>query len=148
MLNSLTACGSTLLDTLDHVMDYAKISEPGKVVASRRIKNSNTIRLSSKPLKTTKHKDAAFDFGLATEEVIEAVFAGSSFIPNTTAIIDPPATSSAENSEFFSKRKICFIVLDIDYAADWSFSFPAGSWRRIVMSKFTLAVLQPRIPCH
>lgn len=141
MLNSLTACGSTLLDTINHVMDHAKISEPQKVVASRRIKNSNTIRLSSKPLRSTRSKDPAFDFGLATEEVVEAVFAGSSFIPNATAMLDPPATPSADMPDFFDKRKICYIILDVDFAADWIFSFPAGSWRRIVMSESRLTGL-------
>ncbi|OAL47145.1 hypothetical protein IQ07DRAFT_682628 [Pyrenochaeta sp. DS3sAY3a] len=136
MLNSLTACGTTLLDTINHVMDYAKISEPRKAVASRRLKNSNTIRLSSKPLKITRVQDPAFDFGLATEEVIEAVFAGSSFIPNATAMIDPPVTPSVEIPEFFPKRKACYIILDVDFAEDWIFSFPAGSWRRIVMNLF------------
>lgn len=56
MLNSLHSCGQTLLDTINQVMDYAKSNEAGKTVSSRRLKNSNTIRLSSKPLKTRRVK--------------------------------------------------------------------------------------------
>lgn len=56
MLNSLHSCGQTLLDTINQVMDYAKSNEAGKTVSSRRLKNSHTIRLSSKPLKTRKTK--------------------------------------------------------------------------------------------
>jgi len=56
MINSLHSCGQTLLDTINQVMDYAKSNEAGKTVSSRKLKNSNTIRLSSKPLKTRKIK--------------------------------------------------------------------------------------------
>jgi hypothetical protein len=76
MLNSLNACGQTLLDTINHVMDYAKISEGKKNVSSKSVKSSHTVRLSSKPLKTRRSKAGAFDLGIATEEVIEAVFSG------------------------------------------------------------------------
>lgn len=56
MLNSLHSCGQTLLDTINQVMDYAKGNETGKTVSSRKLKSTNTIRLSSKPLKTRKIK--------------------------------------------------------------------------------------------
>lgn len=60
MLNSLHSCGQTLLDTINQVMDYAKSNESGKTVSSRKLKNTNTIRLSSKPLKTRKIKQVGY----------------------------------------------------------------------------------------
>lgn len=56
MLNSLSSCGQTLLDTINQVMDFSKTNESNKTVSSRRLKSSNTLRLSSKPLKTRKIK--------------------------------------------------------------------------------------------
>ena len=87
MMNSLHACGTTLLDTINHLMDYAKISEEKKIVSSKKLKNENTIRLSSKPLKSRRRKVSAFDLGIATEEVVEAVLSGSSYIPATSRLM-------------------------------------------------------------
>ncbi|CAO2658632.1 Nn.00g063550.m01.CDS01 [Neocucurbitaria sp. VM-36] len=140
MLNAMNACGQTLLDTIDHVMDYAKISETRRNVSSIRLKDANTIRLSSKPLKSQRNKDPAFDVSIATEEVVEAVFSGSSYTPVTAAPneieVDTPSSPSSESTNTSGKRKTCFIVFDMAAEEDWIYSFPVGSWRRIVMNIF------------
>lgn len=126
------------------VMDYAKISESPKGVSSKKLKNTNTVRLSSKPLKTRRSKSGAFDMAIATEEVVEAVFSGSSYVPVSDARIDASASGSDARSETGSeapaKRKMCYIVLDVAQEEDWIYSFPIGSWRRIVMNLFGNAV--------
>lgn len=147
MLNSLNSCGQTLLDTINHVMDHSKMSETTKNVSSKRLKNTKTVRLSSKPLKTRRSlQDPAFDMGIATEDVIEAVFAGSSFLPimnskqapllpsNSTT---PMSTPSSEVSDPAMKRKTCYIILDIAHEQDWTYCFPVGSWKRTVMKYVT-----------
>ncbi|CAN9334894.1 unnamed protein product [Alternaria alternata] len=119
MMNSLHACGSTLLDTINHVMDYAKISDAKKSVSSKRLKNANTIRLSSKPLKNRRRKDPAFDLTIATEEVVEAVFSGSSYIPVTSKLVEAPSSPTDEYAIPFPQRKARFIILDMAYDDDW-----------------------------
>jgi hypothetical protein len=142
MLNSLNSCGQTLLDTINHVMDHSKMSEGTKNVSTRRLKNTKTVRLSSKPLKTRKTaRDPAFDLGIATEEVVEAVFAGSSFLPalnSKNAPLSPTesmTTTSTESGYFdvTTKRKTCYIILDVSHEHDWIYCFPVGSWKRTVM---------------
>ena len=141
MLNSLNSCGQTLLDTINHVMDHSKLSETTRNVSSRRLKDTKTVRLSSKPLKTRRSlRDPAFDLGIATEEVVEAVFAGSSFLPvmsSKNAPVSPTeSTSSSARTEFSdvtTKRKTCYIVLDVAHEQDWTYCFPVGSWKRTVM---------------
>ncbi|KAF1849811.1 uncharacterized protein K460DRAFT_360663 [Cucurbitaria berberidis CBS 394.84] len=136
MLNSLNACGQTLLDTINHVMDYAKISETRRKVSSRRLKDVNTVQLTSKPLKGRRKKDSAFDFSIVTEEVVEAVFSGSSYVPVAPPLMETPSSPSGETSSYFDGRKRCFIVLDMVGEQDWIYNFPVGSWRRIVMNIF------------
>ncbi|CAN9362440.1 unnamed protein product [Alternaria alternata] len=119
MMNSLHACGSTLLDTINHVMDYAKISDAKKSVSSKRLKNANTIRLSSKPLKNRRRKDPAFDLTIATEEVVEAVFSGSSYIPVTSKLVEAPSSPTDEYAVPFPQRKARFIILDMAFDDDW-----------------------------
>ena len=140
MLNSLNACGTTLLDTINHVMDHAKIGESKKGTTSRLLKNANTVRLSSKPIKGRRRKEAAFDFATATEEVIEAVFSGSSYVPVATALVGGSKTHMDTTSASFQRRKICYIVFEMAPEEDWIYCFPVGSWRRIVMNLFGNAI--------
>ena len=143
MLNSLNACGQTLLDTINHVMDYSKISESKRNVSTRKLKNTKTVRLSSKPLKTRKLKDPPFDMCIATEEVVEAVFSGVTFVPlskpsshifdDTSADAFSESAHTMFSEESGPKRKTCYIVLDISPEHDWMYSFPIGSWKRTVM---------------
>ncbi|KAF1974481.1 hypothetical protein BU23DRAFT_94181 [Bimuria novae-zelandiae CBS 107.79] len=145
MLNSLHSCGQTLLDTINQVMDYTKSNEAGKTVSSRKLRNTNTIRLSSKPLKTRKIKENAFDLSTATEEVVEAVFSGSLYVPiigNEEGVSSPSETEhdTRLKAEPSSDRKMCYIVLDIAHESDWVRCFPVGAWKRIVMNLFGNAV--------
>lgn len=120
----------------NHVMDYAQISEAPRNVSSRRLKSTNTVRLSSKPLKSRRSRAGAFDLSIATEEVVEAVFSGSSYAPVSAAITDPNSSPSQPNPNQTSSRKMCYVVLDIAPEDDWIYCFPVGSWRRIVMKIF------------
>ncbi|USP76619.1 uncharacterized protein yc1106_03893 [Curvularia clavata] len=136
MLNSLHGCGITLLDTINQVMDYGKINGSRNIVSSKRIKSENTIRLSSKPVKAGRRKDPAFDIGTATEQVVEAVFSGSSYIPVISKTIEDSASSTHSDLSSVSKRNTRFVILEVADEDDWVFSFPIGSWRRIVMNLF------------
>ncbi|KAF3036936.1 hypothetical protein E8E12_005896 [Didymella heteroderae] len=148
MLNSLNSCGQTLLDTINHLMDHSKMSETTKNVSTRRLKDTKTVRLSSKPLKTRRvSKEPAFDLSLATEEVVEAVFAGSSFLPimsSKNAPLSPTESTTTSTitdlSDFTTKRKTCYIILDVGHEQDWIYCFPVGSWKRTVMNLFGNAV--------
>lgn len=117
-------------------MDYAEISEATRNVSSRRLKSSNTVRLSSKPLKSRRSKAGAFDLGIATEEVVEAVFSGSSYIPVSDALLHVNASPTRSESDRSTDRKVCYIALDVATESDWMYCFPVGSWRRIVMNIF------------
>lgn len=81
MLNSMAACGQTLLDTVENVLDYVKTGETNRSLSSKELKGSKTICVSSKPIKIPKESndvpdDYTCDLALGTEEVVEAMFAG------------------------------------------------------------------------
>ncbi|KAF2867863.1 hypothetical protein BDV95DRAFT_501510 [Massariosphaeria phaeospora] len=147
MLNTMSACGQTLLDTIDHILDYAKINETSRMMSTKRMKTINSVCLSSKPLRNTKSIGlmtaswSAFDLTLAAEEVIEAVYASQSYQAITRP--DNAIQSSAETvlpgndslSGDGTGRKNCFIILDLGNQ-DMSFTLPVGVWRRLIMNIF------------
>ncbi|KAF2108362.1 hypothetical protein BDV96DRAFT_504582 [Lophiotrema nucula] len=146
MLDSMGACGSTLLDTIDHILDHAKSTEAKRNTSTKRLKGQNTIQLSSKRSRVSgpsamSPQGTDIDLGRVTEEVVEAVFSGQSF-QSTQCDREygpmSPAGSSSEHSGV--ARKTCFIVLDVSHGENWQFCLPVGSWRRIVMNIFGNAV--------
>jgi signal transduction histidine kinase len=124
----------------NHVMDYAKISGVTRNVSSRTLLSAHTVRLSSKPPRNRRSRAGAFDLSIATEEVIEAVFSGSSYVPVTGALMDAASSPSPSEPDQTTNRKICYIVLDVASEDDWIYCFPVGSWRRIVMNIFGNAI--------
>jgi signal transduction histidine kinase len=124
----------------NHVMDYAKISGTTRNVSSRTLTSAHTIRLSSKPVRSQRSRAGAFDLSIATEEVIEAVFSGSSYVPVSGTSKDAASSSSLSEPDETTNRKICYIVLDVASENDWIYCFPVGSWRRIVMNIFGNAI--------
>lgn len=86
--------------------------------------------------------------GLATEEVVEAVFSGSLYIPVLSSkerVTTPPtdqefSTILDEELPASSNRKQCYIVLDLAQGEDWVRCFPVGAWKRIVMNLFGNAI--------
>ena len=127
MLNSLHGCGITLLDTINQVMDYSKMSGLRNSISSKRIKSDTTVKLSSKPVRTGRRKDPAFDIGIATEQVVEAVFSGSSYVPVTAKSIEEPTSGTGASPVPLPKRNVCFVILEVAPEDDWMFSFPIGS---------------------
>lgn len=81
MLDSVAMCGKTLLDTIDHVLDFAKVNTftklPLKASSNRRQEPIDlTVRKGSQSLSEPANLFANIDLAMLTEEVVEAVFAG------------------------------------------------------------------------
>ena len=154
-LNSIKRCGITLLETVDHLLNYAGINNLAQTLQSRRrtplrqsdTKFSNENEFSPMPMVWS------VDIAAVTEEVIESVFAGHEFEtfsyspdgPLSDPISPGPiarkldAVTLSERTKpisgemFHNKVKI---VLNIRSAESWRFSTQTGAVRRIVMNLF------------
>jgi len=135
LVHTLATCGHTLLDTIDHLLDFAKINNFTR-------KNTQARTNSSDPhdQKQNFALDVNVDLSVVTEEVLETVFAGHDFIragretdqmPRANKEVDLDAESSLG-------EKNVSIVVDISKAQDshWIFRTQAGAWRRILSNLF------------
>ncbi|QDS74125.1 hypothetical protein FKW77_009900 [Venturia effusa] len=150
MLHSTSICGKTLLDTLNHVMDYAKINEiNGNSKSRTQVLNSNSVRVISRPSRKTQATESSnfvtgFDLSRATEEVVEAVFASQSYRvahsriddDHTSQVMDLGANTSHTTVGDDASRKLVHIIIDMPCMENWTFSMPVGAWRRVLMNLF------------
>ncbi|KAF2636856.1 hypothetical protein P280DRAFT_492817 [Massarina eburnea CBS 473.64] len=146
MLNSLGACGQTLLDTINHVLDYAKITGTHKKMSPRRLVSRRGPSISSKPMKRRRRdhqasQHRAVDLQRITEETVEAVFLGQS--PTIVQVADwddditsetGTSLSEASTNDPPSQRSGRYVILDIANEEDWNYHLSPGSWRRVVMN--------------
>ena len=155
LITSIETCGKTLLDTIDHVLDFAKINSFGHgrsrtgQLKGRRTHRSEEGALSKMTL------TSSFDLCVLVEEVVDAIYAGQTFrrhhagastgpadyddIPNvrteTHKLTDDAGDDQiAQESGKFAGR--LSVILDIDRKADWTVRSQPGALRRIVMNLF------------
>lgn len=158
LISSIQTCGRTLLDTIDHLLDYAKINNLNRTVAERsasRELSSITTDEESDDDHSTLHT-TEFDLALLLEEVVEAVFTGQTFrkarVRGKNAVNE--AASAIEDTRSDESKSIedqvhagsakfsgrVFIIVDISPARSWVMKGQPGALRRIVMNVFGNAI--------
>lgn len=132
LLETVNACGRTLLDTMNQVLDFSKI-----VSMERERRHNKRLRGSlqdSTQLDRLPHLDSSspFDLAILTEEVVEGIYAGHAYGQRKpTSCERAPSQSSARRNDP-AKVKV-----DIDIArSDWVFRAQPGVLRRIIMNVF------------
>ncbi|VUC28961.1 unnamed protein product [Clonostachys rosea] len=138
LVDSISICGKTLLDTLNHVLDYSKINRLGGLQMRRGVRQNKQINLNPDSLESM-NMTAVVDLAVVLEEVVGAISAGHIFklpgtnVPSTSgdlAALLPagPQTPGSEGS--------VSILLDIDHKISWMVRTQPGAIRRIIMNLF------------
>ncbi|KAF4439936.1 hypothetical protein F53441_12437 [Fusarium austroafricanum] len=137
LVNSISTCGKTLLDTLNHVLDFSKINNLGSGQTRKGAKHSKIISLSSDSMESL-NMTASVDLSILVEEVVDAVATGHNFkkLPNKRAsqgdaVMDGPQRIPGPGSEHPVS-----ILLDISPRTSWVVKTQPGALRRIVMNLF------------
>lgn len=148
MVHSIELCGRTLLDVINHVLDFAKINQydsSGRPSGSTHFGNTRQ-RVGPGIPRGLDNFALIYNLGAVTEEVVEAVFASQSYRVahkrmdddfDTTPLEPEPTTSyefEASQTASNAERKLVMVVLDISKSAEAKFKLPAGAWRRILMN--------------
>lgn len=153
LITSISTCGKTLLDTLNHVLDYSKINKLGRAQMRRNNRSNKLVNLASDSTLESMNMTADLDLGILVEEVAEAVTAGHAFkkMPGSEAVsgIRPiNNTSSSVNvlshSEHSAPSNLTTtqmddavaVLLDISPRRSWMVRTQPGALRRIIMNLF------------
>ncbi|KAI7554397.1 hypothetical protein KC331_g574 [Hortaea werneckii] len=124
MTLTITHAGRILLDTVDQILDYSKIS--------------NRPRSSKKLLRGSPSWEAGpggfaetFDLAKLTEEVVESVTSAHRFELNSKDTMRPVSRSAGTAGSQAAARDVAVIV-NIKKRANWWVTLSKGSWTRVI----------------
>ncbi|KAF1940286.1 hypothetical protein EJ02DRAFT_379987 [Clathrospora elynae] len=129
---TIETCGKTLLETINHVLDFAKINNLTRGVSKRQKSRTQSAKHMISPSQAHTNDIMTLindvDMSVLTEDVVESVFAGYTY-----------AKTSAQTYELHtpnSDRPPISIVLDINHSPNYVFRTQPGAWRRVIMNLF------------
>jgi signal transduction histidine kinase len=137
LIETVYSCGRTLLDTLNHLLDYAKINT---LTHSRRSqKGSHEGQSGSSqgqgPGSGVLQEE---DLGVLVQEVVEGLLAGAEYQGRGTN-----SDGNTKNADDDSNGGLTTIV-DIEWQDNWQYNIYAGAWRRVIMNIFGNAMKYTR----
>lgn len=156
LVTSVATCGKTLLDTLNHLLDYSKINRLARTGIKRNARRNRTGDVPPDPALESMNMTAVIDLAILVEEVVDAVSAGNTFDKLPGAIlskVSKSTISASVNTMSLSKQTAAAqaeegpvsVLLDICPRASWMVRTQPGALRRIIMNllgnalKYTLA---------
>lgn len=136
LVETVHSCGRTLLDTLNHLLDYAKINTLTQPRGSGG-EEGKTNRSKAKAAVPGVIQDQ--NLSSLVQEVVEGLIAGREFLDreeNYAPGSRKRDRKSSQMSENGDDRSRLLTVVDIEWQENWHFTVYAGAWRRIVMNLF------------
>jgi hypothetical protein len=128
MALSVALAGRTLLDTVNHILDYSKISN----LTHGQKKDRTRVNASRQKLADIKESDGAslavVDLAQITEEVVESVVSAHRY---SRSFERGDSDKKNQRPASLEKDDISF-VLDIDKRDSWSTAMTPGSWTRVL----------------
>ena len=137
MVDTIERCGRTLLDTIQHVLDFAKINN---FTRSERIRGWG-------PLPGLPTLSVNIDLSLLTEDVIDSMVAGHEFQGNSSPVVSeeangfPPESSRVKerdgatvHNQPGSRKERLEVIMDISWRSNWTFETQSGALRRVLMN--------------
>ncbi|MCJ1420684.1 hypothetical protein MMC32_007043 [Xylographa parallela] len=153
LVHTIESCGRTLLDTINHVLDFSKINSFERNFKRRRTARSTSVSSSRVPqMPQIMNIYAITDVAAVCEEVVEGVYAGqvyqdisssdiSDITPGNRGKTVERGLATGNRSLLGGAgaqfaRKTLDVVLDIE-PGDYTFTTQPGALRRVVMNLVT-----------
>ncbi|KAJ5976431.1 CheY-like superfamily [Penicillium waksmanii] len=139
VLETINACGRTLLDTMNQVLDFSKMMSLER--SKRRFKKGKDP-WKSKPTDDIPQLDTfvPIDVAILTEDVVDSVALGHFHMQRSTTSTNRPAlTSHTSRSNSQSQVEDAPSRSDVDLVVDianndWMYQVQPGSLRRLIMN--------------
>jgi signal transduction histidine kinase/CheY-like chemotaxis protein len=143
LLETVDACGRTLLDTMNQVLDFSKLMSLERKSRRRRRRKALSQDFDSSHL-SAAHLDLykPTDLSVVAEEVVEGVFLGHIYNQRSTASLDLLGTSLVAPEfpeDLHTVKPSVKVIMDIA-PTDWVYHAPPGAMRRIIMNLFSNAL--------
>jgi signal transduction histidine kinase len=125
---SVALAGRTLLDTVNHILDYSKISNLTRGQKKDRARVDAARHKSAHVEESDKALLTVIDLARMTEEVVESVVSAHRFSKS----FDRNGTLSKTESSASSQPDTVAFVLDIEKRSSWATAMTPGSWTRVL----------------
>ncbi|KAL3442733.1 hypothetical protein BJX65DRAFT_213285 [Aspergillus insuetus] len=126
LVETVYSCGRTLLDTLNHLLDYAKINTMTR--SDHRNGNGQNRDMKSNPEGAVSGSRQDEDLSVLVQEVVEGLLAGAQYQRN--------GPNSNNNGPQRGSESRLMTIVDIEWKDSWLYSVHSGAWRRVVMNLF------------
>lgn len=144
MINSINACGRTLLETVEHLLDHAERREPSRNYSSKTLSGNNSICIASErvALQTPTPggktlRESKCNLGFVTEELVETMIIGQSpfDLAHDNNVSEQPLFDQGLRRAA-ARRRSRFLILDIGNYEELDSYLAASSYGRIVLNLF------------
>lgn len=146
LVSSIETCGRTLLDTIDHVLDYAKINKLRSASVKHKRRGGRRSRLPAE--NSILGVTTVFDLSQLVEEVVDTVCAGHVFRKSqdvhhstfydqgTRSRANSDASEHAHDASYSNARHKdrVAITLSVSPFSQWIVKSQPGALRRVVMN--------------
>ncbi|KAM0717977.1 hypothetical protein Q7P37_006309 [Cladosporium fusiforme] len=131
MALSVSLAGRTLLDTVNHILDYSRISNLTKDQKTERARVDAARHMSATMNDSQSHNMIDVDLARLTEEVVESVVSAYRY---SRAFEQSESNGSASRKGSISEPEKwdVSVTLDIDKRASWTTPMAPGSWTRVL----------------
>lgn len=146
MVHTIESCGRTLLDTINHLLEFASVKKSRKWPQQNRrrrpeIRGGQDVSANPKQGLMSPRAGEINDKPVVNvkldsilEEVVESVFAGYCFYNHPRARPQALDQSGRKLNQDTLPLGPVTVIFDIQGAGQWSFDTQPGAWRRILMN--------------
>lgn len=137
LLETVNACGRTLLDTMNQVLDFSKVVSLERTWRSLKRRKESPLDFKGTD-KLASHLDTyvVTDLAILAEEVVEGICLGLTYGQNSTASADLPVLLSHKMPPLPpNTRSKVNVTIDVAHR-DWVYRTQPGALRRIIMNLF------------
>ena len=151
LIGTQISCGRTLLQVIEHVLDYSKINSFEKNPQAAGTQDGTSAESSGSLTSRMQNLYEQVDVAELVEEVVEGSIAGRN---HSTSHAGPKLfdEKSRKNSDIAGPKAIGFtkdvaVILDLAYQQDWTFVTQPGAVRRILMNVLGNALKYTSVGC-